>query len=108
MSAQVQEADAGLTKSISVIYLMIGCLMVVMIVMGVDVQGVRADWHNTIWLPALIALMAFGTIRRTRWGRWLSYVFSFVIVFGMPTGTLLGGYMLWHLTKFRAAFNRWY
>lgn len=108
MSERVEITDVGLTKAISIIYLLMGGLLTVVIVAGVEVRGIKAEWRNDIWLPAFMLFMAVGTLRRTMWGRWLSYVFSIFIVLGMPTGTLLGGYMLWHLTKFRAAFNRWY
>ena len=66
------------------------------------------NWKTDIWLPVFWLLVSVGTLRRTKWGRWLSYPISSVLLLGVPFGTLLGGFMLWHLTKYRAAFNKWY
>ena len=106
--SEEQNPDVGLTKAISVIYLLLGAALVIAVLSGAEMSGIKLKWRSDIWLPSLIILAAVGTLRRTKWGRWVSYLISCVLLLGVPIGTFLGGYMLWHLTKYRAAFNRWY
>lgn len=100
--------EVGLTKAVATIYLFFGAAAIAAVLSGAEIADVKLDWRTDIWLPATIVLAAIGTLRRTKWGRWLSYVISGFIILGVPIGTFLGGYMLWHLTKYRAAFNKWY
>jgi len=98
----------GLTKAVAIIYLLLGTAFVVAVLSGAEFAGLKLKWHTDIWVPVIIMLAAVGTLRRTKWGRWLSYLVSSFMLVGVPVGTFLGGYMLWHLTKYRAAFNQWY
>ena len=103
-----QNIDVGLTKAISVIYFLLGVAFTVAVLRGTEVAGTKLEWRSDIWVAVFIILGAFGTLRRTKWGRWMTYIISSVFLFGVPIGTFLGGFMLWHLTKYRAAFNQWY
>jgi hypothetical protein len=100
--------NVGLTKAISIIYLIFSFGMVVAIVNGSKIGSITLNIKEDIWFPILIAVIAIATIRRTKWGRWLSYMLSFFVMLGVPIGTFLGGFMVWHLTKYRASFNKWY
>lgn len=106
--SQKQGPEVGLTKAISIIYFLLGTAFVIGVLRGAEIGGIKLEWQTDIWVPALIVFGALGTLRRTRWGRWISYVTSSVFLLGVPIGTFLGGFMLWHLTKYRAAFNRWH
>ncbi len=103
-----KEAAVGLTKAISIIYFILGLGVIVAALNEIEINGIVLNWKYDIWAPIFIMIIALATIRKTKWGRWLSYPFSIVILIGVPVGTILGGFMLWHLTKYRAAFTRWY
>jgi hypothetical protein len=64
--------------------------------------------------PALLTLAGIGAILRLRWGRWLAYAMSALILLGVPIGTVLGALMIHHLTIYKDQFgepstanNRW-
>ena len=100
--------NVGLTKAISIVYLIFSFGMVVAIFNGAKLGPYTLNIKEDIWFPIFIAVIAVATIRRTKWGRWLSYALSFFIMLGVPIGTFVGGFMVWHLTKYRFSFNRWY
>jgi len=107
-AAQVTDGSRpGMTGAIAVIYVLYGTGLLLAIAMGGSVQGIELMWSDA-WFPALILVAAFGILRRTRWGRWLGYLVSLPLLVGVPIGTMLGGNMIWHLTKFRALFSRLY
>jgi len=85
-----------------------GCGLMVAILKGISMQGIVLNWKTDIWIPLIIVIGSIGTIRLTKWGRWISYLVSFFFLFSVPIGTFLGGFMIWHLTKYRAKFCRWY
>ena len=100
--------NIGLTKAISIIYLIFSIGMVIAIASGTKLGPITLNIKEDIWFPIFVAVVAIGTIRLTIWGRWFSYLLSFFVMLGVPIGTFLGGFMVWHLTKYRAAFNKWY
>jgi len=57
-------------------------------------------------LPALLIVAAAGAILRRPWGRWLCYAFSVLLLPAAPTGTIIGGLMIYHLTIHRDQFRR--
>jgi hypothetical protein len=101
------ESKPGMTGAIAVCYFFLGAAVLLAIAMGGSIQGIDLLWSDA-WLPALIVISALGILRRTHWGRWLGYLVSLPLLVGVPLGTILGGYMIWHLTKFRASFSRAY
>lgn len=103
-----QSPQVGLTKAISVIYVVLGLAWAVAVLRGAEIAGITLEWRTDIWVPLFWVAISLGTLRRTKWGRWLSYPISAVFLLGVPIGTVLGGFMLWHLTKYRVAFSRWY
>ena len=98
----------GLTKAVSIIYFFLGIAFAVMVIKEIELQGIVLSWKQDIWIPLLFIVSAIGTIRLTKWGRWLSYVTSILCLLGVPIGTIIGGFMIWHLTKYRASFSQWY
>jgi hypothetical protein len=48
-------------------------------------------------LPGIIA--GFGLLRYYQWARYLTLVISFVHLFNVPVGTLIGGYSIWVLLQ---------
>lgn len=108
MSQEQIKNEYGLTRIISIIYLLLGFGFVIAVLNKAEIQSIVLYWKNDIWIPLLFILTSIGTIRLTRWGRWFSYVLSVFCLLGVPIGTLLGAVMIWHLTKYRTAFNRWY
>ena len=105
---QERTENVGLTKAIAIIYLLFGFAWAVAVIRRVEFAGLQLDWRRDIWLPAIIVVAAIGTLRRTKWERWASYFVSSALLLGVPIGTMHGGFMIWHLTKFRNAFRNWY
>jgi hypothetical protein len=75
--------------------------------MGARIAGTTLTWEYDAWAPLFVIIGAIGVLMRTRWGRWMTYPLSVFLLLAVPIGTLLGGFMIWHLTKYRDAFNRW-
>ena len=100
--------DVGLTRVISLFYIAIFGPFLIMALVNAEIMGVQLDRSYDIWVPLFLVVVSCGVYRRTRWGRWLAYPISLVLCIGVPLGTLLGGYMVWHLTKYRSAFTQWY
>ena len=96
---------SGMTGAIAVMYGLYGVGLLIVIGMGGSIRGIQLGWHDA-WFPILILVTALGVLRRTAWGRWLGYVVSLPLLLGVPIGTILGGYMIWHLTKYRASFSK--
>lgn len=99
--------DAGLTKPIAIIYLLLFGAFLAAALLNLNVAGFQLDRNYDAWFPAALIVVAIGILRRTIWGRWLCYIVSLPLIAGVPIGTLLGGFMVWHLTKYRGAFNKW-
>ena len=58
-----------------------------------------------LWVPGLLILAAVGAILRKPWGRWSCYVFSTLMLVGVPLGTIIGGLMNYNLTVHRDQFH---
>ena len=98
--------STGVTGVIAIIYCLFGLGFLGVIASGATLAGFHLRWVDA-WFPLLMAAGGIGTLRRTRWGRWLSYVISAPFLPGVPVGTLIGGFMIWHLTRYRREFTRW-
>lgn len=103
--SESQAAEFGIIKFIAWFYLIFGASLLVMSLVGARVAGMQLGPEDCV-LPAIIVLGALGTLRRKNWGRWISYVFSAMMLLGVPIGTLMGGFMIYHLTKHRSLFAR--
>lgn len=101
-----KNSQLGVIKVISSIYFLIGAGFIVGILLESEIQGVRLGWVDA-WFAIPLMVIAIGTIRRTKWGRWLMYFVSVISLAGVPIGTLLGWFMIWNLTKYRREFDRW-
>jgi len=99
--------EPGITGFIAIIYMLFGLGFLIAIGMHGSIQGIELGWPDA-WLPVLIVVAGVGILRRTHWGRWLGYIVSLPLLIGVPIGTILGGYMIWQLTTYRAAFSRAY
>lgn len=108
MNDEQIKKEYGLTRAVSIVYLLIGIGFAIASIAGVEIRGIILDWKYDIWIPLFFIITAIGTIRFTIWGRWFSYLVSFFVLYGVPIGTLLGFFMIWHLTKYRSVFNKWY
>jgi hypothetical protein len=108
MEAPAHEVpERGITGFLAIAYMIFGLGFLIAIATHGSVQGMRLEWGDA-WLPALILIAGIGILRRTHWGRWLGYIVSLPLLLGVPIGTILGGYMIWQLSKYRAAFSRAY
>jgi hypothetical protein len=87
--------------------MLFGSGLLIAIAMHGSIQGIELGWFDA-WLPVLIVIAGIGILRRTHWGRWLGYIVSLPLLIGVPIGTIIGGYMIWQLTKYRAAFSKGY
>jgi len=101
------DSRPGMAGAVAVIYALYGTALLVAIAMGGSIQGIELGWPDA-WFPALILIASAGVLRRSRWGRWLGYLVSLPLLIGVPIGTMLGAYMIWHLTKYRALFSKSY
>ncbi len=99
--------DAGLTRTISLFYIALFGSILIAALLNAEFMGTPLDRSRDAWVPFLLVVVSCGVYRRTRWGRWLAYPVSLFLCLGVPLGTVLGGFMVWHLTKYRSAFNRW-
>jgi len=104
MQRDVQDGF-GVIKVIAWIYLVLGVTLASLGLLHIQVAGQRLGLLSAI-LPALLALGAIGTLLRRQWGRYLSAFFSVILLFAVPIGTLLGGFMLYHLAHNKALFAR--
>jgi len=95
----------GVMTPISWCYIALGVALLCACFLGGNVAGVRLQPEDA-WFPGLLVVGAIGTILRQPWGRWLSYVFSILMLPGVPIGTIIGGLMIYHLTIYRDQF-RW-
>jgi len=100
-------SSTGVTGAVAIIYCLLGLAFLGIIVSGGTLAGFRLGWADAAF-PLLLVVGGVGTLRGTRWGRWLSYLVSAPFLLGVPVGTLVGGFMIWHLTLYRRSFTRWY
>ena len=101
------ESKVGQTKNVAIIYGVISVALIAAVITGQNINGQQLSTKSDIWLPVFLLLTAIGVYRKTRWGRWLGYLVSIPFFINVPVGTFLGGYMLWHLTKYRGSFKQW-
>ncbi len=95
----------GLVFPIAAIYIAYGAVLAAAAFGGVEIKGVRLTPWDALW-PAFMVVAGAGAMLRRAWGRWLGYLVSLPFLIAVPTGTLLGGYMIYHLTIYRAQFRR--
>ena len=50
-------------------------------------------------LPISLFFVARGLFLQRDWARWAASAYSLLALFGIPVGTLIGGYVLWQLSK---------
>ena len=101
------KSPTGVTSTVSIIYILINMGFVLAALSESAINSVTLNAKDDVWLPTIIILISLGIMRQTRWGRWFGYLISFPLIFVLPLGTLLGGYMIWHLTKYRLSFVKW-
>jgi len=95
----------GVIKVIAWIYLVLGVVLASLGLLHVRVAGQQLGPLSAI-LPVLLASGAIGTLLRRQWGRYLSAFLSVILLFAVPIGTLLGGFMLYHLAHNKVLFAR--
>lgn len=100
--------EVGLTRTISLIFIVLFSSFLVAALLNAKVMNIQFDRTYDAWVPLFLVVVSVGVYRRTRWGRWFMYPVALFMCLGIPLGTLLGGFMFWHLTKYRAAFTTWY
>jgi hypothetical protein len=113
MSSSQEEPEAldrrgnrfGIIKVISVIYILIGLGVAMASMRRAEIAGQQLEPLDAV-VPVVWIVGAVGTLLRKNWGRVASYIFSVVILFGVPIGTLLGGFMIYHLTKHKDLFRK--
>jgi hypothetical protein len=99
--------QAGQTRKVAIIYSIISIGFIVAVMTEQSFSGLQLTVESDIWLPLLLLIASIGVIRKTIWGRWFGYLVSIPFVINAPIGTFLGGYMIWHLTKYRHLFKTW-
>jgi predicted MFS family arabinose efflux permease len=93
----------GIIKAISWFYLAFGLVFVWLSLAGAQMAGQRLEPLTAV-LPGIMALGALGTLRKKNWGRRISYFTSAVILIGVPIGTFIGGFMIYHLNRNKDLF----
>ena|SRR6266545_172510 len=88
----------------SIFYACYGVVLIACAFTGVSINGAQLEPLHAIG-PALVVLGAAGTLRKRRWGYWMSYVFSVLMLPGMPFGTVLGYAMIRGLRRNRHVFR---
>jgi len=95
----------GLITPIGWIYVSLGMAFLAVALFRVQVGPVPLGPKDSV-VPLLIILAGVGAILRKPWGRWFAYIVSALFLLGVPIGTLLGGFMIYHLTIYRDQFHR--
>jgi hypothetical protein len=95
----------GQITAIAWIYVAFGTGVLIATLSGAQLGPLPLSPIDAI-LPALLIVAAVGAILRKPWGRWLCYVFSVLILPGIPLGTIVGGLMIYNLTIHRDQFRR--
>ena len=93
----------GIINFISWCYLALGLAFVWASLTEKTLLGVRFEPVSAV-VPGIIALGAVGTLLRKNWGRRISYFTSVLVLPGVPIGTVLGGFMIVHLTRHKDLF----
>ena len=95
----------GQITPIAWIYIVIGLGTAVLCVAGAEIGPIEPSAVDAVF-PVLLIVAAGGAILRRPWGRWLCYAFSVLLLPAAPTGTIIGGLMIYHLTVHRDQFRR--
>jgi hypothetical protein len=103
MQREAVENRFRVIQVIAWIYFLLGFTFFAMGLANVQFAGQRLDSASAI-VPGLLAVGAVGTLLKKQWGRYLSYFFSIILLVAIPIGTLLGAFMLYHLTHSKDLF----
>jgi hypothetical protein len=95
----------GLITPIAWIYVFFGLTIVVACFVAAQIGPVQLSPLDAVG-PGLLTVAGIGAILRRRWGRWLCYAFSALLMLGAPIGTIIGVLMIYHLTIYRNQFGR--
>jgi predicted branched-subunit amino acid permease len=105
-SSPTQRGGArGQITPIAWIYIVFGFGTALACVTGAEIGPAQLSAVDAV-LPALLIVASAGAILRRPWGRWLCYAFSVLLLPAAPTGTIIGGLMIYHLTIHRDQFRR--
>ena len=94
----------GQITAIAWMYIVFGLIGFIVCITGARVGAFRFSIFD-LWWPILLIIAAVGAILRKPWGRWGCYVFSLLILPGIPLGTIMGGFMIYYLTVYRDQFR---
>ncbi len=97
-------ARAGLITPIGWSYVVLGVAFSVGALLHVKIGPLQMGPLDMV-STGLLVLAGVGAILRARWGRWLAYAMSAILLLGIPIGTILGALMIYHLTIHRDQFN---
>src|SRR5262245_63689402 len=95
----------GQITAIAWIYIVFGFGTAIICFTGAEIGPIQPSAVDAV-LPVLLIAAAAGAILRRPWGRWLCYAFSILLLPAAPTGTIIGGLMIYHLTIHRDQFRR--
>jgi len=95
----------GQITSIAWIYAVFGLAVFIACLTGAQIGPVPLSTIDAL-TPALLIISAVGAMFRRPWARWLCYVFSVLMLPGIPLGTIVGGRMIHQLTVHRDQFRR--
>jgi hypothetical protein len=100
-----EKRELGVLTPMGWTYAIYGCALAACALTHQRLSGYELSGLDAI-VPALLALSGFGVTRRWRWARWACYFFSVLLLAAVPIGTLLGGLMIYQLTRLRDQFKR--
>jgi hypothetical protein len=100
-----QRHRPGQITPIAWIYVVFGLALLVACFANAQIGQFRLSAIDA-WFPGLLIVAAVGAILRRPWGRWSCYLFSALMLAGVPLGTILGGLMIYNLTVHRDQFRR--
>ena len=103
MSEDGSQRRFGVIATIASLYVLLGSVFVFLALTKAEFRGIQLDAWAAI-VPAIIVLAGIGTLLKQNWGRRMSYVVSAIMLIGVPIGTLLGGFMIYYLTKSKDLF----
>jgi hypothetical protein len=100
-----QRRAGGQITPIAWMYIIYGLALGAACLAEAEIGPIRLSAIDAV-VPALQVVAAIGAILRRPWGRWLCYVFSVLLLPGVPLGTIIGGLMIYQLTIHRDQFRR--
>jgi len=102
--ATEDSARTGLITPIGWSYVVLGVAFSVGALLHVKIGPLQMGPLDMV-STGLLVLAGVGAILRARWGRWLAYAMSAILLLGIPIGTILGALMIYHLTIHRDQFK---